>query len=565
MTLLTLLNNQTAAPPSPSIRVRELPPLAVDATGVAPNGHSFRWGRDAPNAADRLTGARWSDTMPGGFDRGGAVLARDPGVDYSDLARLSTITFRGSGGEAVGEYRLERAPRVSGERMSVSPDLAGWQAHLEDDRSASCIYRDADLSRWTGPSAARRLSLINSSAPHQSDASTAWDTSASALILSLQGAWGGGVTPRCEAWYDAGAGNKVGSVVGGFQGWPDPNWQLFAAVSDANGVVQEKTADLYTAASGSFAFNPTSRFRWAWLQWTYGATPSGADGSTFSVRTTPVVYGDHGLPVVGTEPAAGLLASDIVAHAVGRWAPLLQFSVGAGGTIAPSAFPIPHATFTEFTTVAQIVQEVIKYELPDWAVWEDRAFWMHPRGARGRSWVARVAPAGLEETGPQIDRVWNGILVSFTDPDGSTRVVGPPGSGADVEDAQLLDADPDNPANQLNMRRWDILSMGMVSTAGAATQVGARFLQESKRLSTAGRARFVGYVEDSSGIVWPYHAVRAGDTVAFVNSADPSPRRIVQSDKDADSRTCTVDLDSPPDGLGALLARLGVVLVPLGL
>jgi hypothetical protein len=50
-----------------------------------------------------------------------------------------------------------------------------------------------------------------------------------------------------------------------------------------------------------------------------------------------------------------------------------------------------------------------------------------------------------------------------------------------------------------------------------------------------------------------------------VDAADTSERRVVRTEKDHSSRTCSVDLDAPPQGLEALLERLGVVLVPLGI
>jgi hypothetical protein len=59
--------------------------------------------------------------------------------------------------------------------------------------------------------------------------------------------------------------------------------------------------------------------------------------------------------------------------------------------------------------------------------------------------------------------------------------------------------------------------------------------------------------------------VRAGDNVTFVDAHDPVPRRIVRASYDDATRTCQVDLDSPPEGLQALLARLSVSLAPLGL
>jgi hypothetical protein len=201
--------------------------------------------------------------------------------------------------------------------------------------------------------------------------------------------------------------------------------------------------------------------------------------------------------------------------------------------------------------------------LEDWAVWENKTFYWADRGTFGRNWRARVAPAQLQETGPQIDRLWESVIVQYQDVDGSTRTVGPPGSGADTEDASLKDTDPENPANELGITRRSRLSMG-TGTAAAAVQVGARFLAEQKLLDSSGQATIVGHVEDDHGVTHPAWQVRAGDTITFVDAADTSARRIVRASYDDPSRTCQVDLDAPPDAMAALLQRLGVVLVPLG-
>jgi hypothetical protein len=70
----------------------------------------------------------------------------------------------------------------------------------------------------------------------------------------------------------------------------------------------------------------------------------------------------------------------------------------------------------------------------------------------------------------------------------------------------------------------------------------------------------VGYITDDKGITHPASAVRAGDQIAFVDAADTSYRRIVHTSFDYDSRTNSLDLDSPPEGMDALLERLGVSL-----
>jgi hypothetical protein len=123
--------------------VRELPPLRLHHTIVTPSGRHFRWGEDDPNPANVPSNVRFSDTMPGGFETGDATLPRRSGQDSSDFERLSTWTIRGAGGEVAWEGRIERAPSSSGDERSVSPSGVGWQAHLDDNKSAQQVYVDA--------------------------------------------------------------------------------------------------------------------------------------------------------------------------------------------------------------------------------------------------------------------------------------------------------------------------------------------------------------------------------------------------------------------------------------
>ena len=225
---------------------------------------------------------------------------------------------------------------------------------------------------------------------------------------------------------------------------------------------------------------------------------------------------------------------------------------------------IPHLAFLEPTTAAEIVRQASRFNLPDWAVWDDREFVWHERGTRGKRWRARIGPSQLEETGPQLDRLWESVVVAYQDVDGSTRTVGPPGSGADTESADLKDYDPENPANKLGITRRDLLQMG-TSTAAGATEIGRRFLEQTKLLDSSGQAQIVGYLEDDRGVLYPYSRVRAGDSISFVDASDSSARRIVRADHTRSTRSCSIDLDAPPDGLAQLLERLGVVLIPTGL
>ena len=546
------------------LNVRERPPLRTHVEAVTPSGRYYRWAEDEPKAANVVNQLRHSSTMPVGYESLDCVLAREPSVQYDDLERLTTLRVVGAGGAIAGEYRLERTPQVSGDQMAVNPSAVGWQAHLEDDKSAAMIYVDRDLSHWHEPSASRQANI--GAVRGLYDASVVGDQSAGnpSILCRISGSWD--KQPRSELHYAAPPGVKVErvyhNVLLGTGVNTGSSVQVFMEVGDRddfNGV-NETSPELKLTRGDYFVPNVPQRFLLAGYEWLI--TPAGVDGEDYDVWFRSVaVYGDHEVQRSGPDPA-GFLASNVVAHAVHKWAPLLTFTPGE--TILPSTFVIPHLAFIDQTTAGEIVRQATRFGLQDWAVWDARTFYWHERGAFGKSWRARIGPAQLEDTGPQIDRLWNSLVVQYRDVDGSTRTVGPPGSGMDAESSLLVDDDPENPATLLNINRREMLQIE-VSTAAAAIEIGRRFMEETKQADRSGRARLVGYVTDDRGVVYPYWAVRAGDTISFVDAADTSPRRIVRADHDRATRTCSVDLDAPPESLTATLERLGAKLVTLGL
>lgn len=557
----------------PISHVREKPPLWLAHDIQAPSGRHYRWGPDEPEAANVPSGETLSTTASGGFEQAGARLPRKPGIDYGDAQRLADWCIYGAGGEVAWEGRLNRAAKSSGDEQSISPEGGGWSNHLEDDKTARMIYRDVDLSRWTGASAARKLLRLDAGFK-QFDPSTDSDTETGlpALALTVNGPWDGKV--ECLGFYDAGPGTNVARLY-----WdrvsksdfgatsPSSNFVFFVGVAD-NDLLSgfAGTGDYHTVAADSETdtFTPSTAKRWAAMIWRYEAGANAASNEYTSQVRDLAVYGDHGLTLRGTEPDAGFYASDVLAHALRTWAPLLKFSEGAKGTIQPTGFIIPHLAFYEPTTAAEIVREALRYHVNPWFVWEDRTFYMHRWGARGRRWRARVGPSKLQQAGDDVERLWNGVMVQFRDVDGSTRTVGPTGTGADTEDANLLDSDSQNPANLLGIRRYAVLDMGTVSRPGAAIEVGRRFLEESKLLDTSGSAQHVGTCIDEHGVEWPAWMIRAGDSIAYIDASEPGYRRVVRTKYEHSTRTCSVDLGAPPNSLDALLARLGVVLVSLG-
>lgn len=537
---------------------------------ITPSGRHYRWGEDEPLPENVFSDLRHSSTMPGGFETCDVTLPRKPGVDYSDLERLSTLRVIGAGGQVDGEYRLERAPRVSGDQMAISPSAVGWQAHLEDDKSAREIYVDRDLSHWQGPSNPRQVQLWGLSpawTTQQGSTEVGSDIGGDAALQQVFTSANrtASLVPVIESWY--GGGIRLGALYSSYTDRDVPagaaltgaNWAAKAQLMDVTTAIVDTTADLAGTAADGYLYATSSADKYFAVLQFWLETVSTGDGDWRTIWKKLAVYGNHGLTGRGEDPQ-GFYASDVVRHAVQTWAPLLQLKPDS---IQQSGFVIPHLVFLEPTTAAEIIRQASRFNLPDWAVWEDKEFVWHERGARGKTWRARIGPSELEETGPQLDRLWESVMVSYQDVDGSTRTVGPPGSGADTESALLKDYDPENPANKLGIVRREVLQMG-TSTAAGATEVGARFLEQTKLLDSSGRATITGWVEDDRGVVHPYSRVRAGDTISFVDASDSSPRRIVKVDHSRASRSCSVELDAPPQGLQELLERLSVVLLPLG-
>lgn len=564
------------------IRFRDLPPLRQHLIATTPSGKPIRWGEDEGDTASVLDNLEDGDTMPGGYSDMSGDLPRKHYVDYADMQPGTHIDIYGAGQRKIGEYRLERAPQITDERVVFDPSAVGYRTHLEDDKSAREIFIDADATAWGDPSAARMLALLqgtssgagrNQYAPSEIGLSDDAQRYGPGVVQKL-GQVTISTTPIREAWYHGG-GVDIGKLRFNAQ-------QLTAHARDAN---MTNKAVLSSDDIATSTIPGTDYDQVTTLDQTLTATGAGYKRAIIQMLYTVAlatndytnafgflflkVLGRHGLTEHGTWPNIGILASDITAYALARWAPLLRFTTGTDGTITPTALPIPHLAFKEFTTVAEMIRQAFRFELPEWAIWNDRTFYSNPRGARGRRWHLRVRPTKLRSTGKQIDRVFNGIVVGYQDPDGSTRTVGPPGSGADVEDDRLLDTDPLNFANQLGIRRWDMLVMKGKSAISdnyePPVQIGQRFLEASKLFDSSGEAVITGHALEASGVMFPYYDVHSGDLASFLDSSFTDYRRIIDVRRNRKRREAVITLDAPPDDMEAVLERLDVELIPLGL
>lgn len=562
------------APRTERIRVNIAPPLRESWKITTPSGRVFRWAEDEPKAENVPLDVTYSSSMPGGYKDCSITLPRKPEHDYADLERGSTLEVF-TCGQKVGEYRVDRVPRASGDQMAVTVQGTGWINHLEDDKSAAEIFIDSDLSGWGEPSTQRRLNLTTGGSTFNVDSTTGFqDTGTTSPGIIFTFTQGIGAPVRGEMWY-YGGGVDIGllhydfSSLGG--AGKDTNFSDIANLTgnDQGSALTDASPDYWqtTTTPGSQVITATDAGRkYAIFNSSYNNVGYiGAFTNNVHGWLNPKVIGRHGLIEQGTWPSIGFLASDIIAYAISKWAPLLKCTTGSTGTIRPTSYVISHLTFKDRGTAGDMLRGADRYELSDYAVWDDKTFYYAPRGTFARQWRARVREAQLQETGPSMDRVWNGILVRYQDVDGTTRIVGPPNSGCATTSTDLQDTDPLNPANELGIRKWDILDMQGVALAADAVRVGKRFLEESKALDGSGQATITGYVMDSGGRIFPHTHMRAGDEISFMDASDSSARRIVNVTHQRSTRSSQIDLDAPPDSLEQLLARLNVGLVRIGL
>lgn len=540
---------------------------------TAPSGKTYRLGEDEPSAENCLEDLEDSGTAPGGCKDLTGKLPRKPGVDYGDMKGGTKFEVFGAGQRKLSEYRLERAPRSSGDYLVMDPAAVGFQALLTDNEDAMEIFIDSDSGGWGEPSSQRRQDAKNAGFPFVASASVGFDDKGAAPAgvifdftnVSLEE----GRNETGEQCY-YGGGVDIGSVTSGFQvlagSKENASWLdiLRVATDDVVSTFKDGTDLNATTQAGSVSLAaPEAGYKYAFLISIWTGAGSGANMSDIRVWTTPKVTGRSGVPIYGSWPDIGVLASDVAAYAIGKYVPGLNFTTGRYGSVKPSNFVISHLAFKDQpVTVQEMITQAVRFELLEWGVWPGQfgpTFFLNPRGQReGRKrWRTRMGPAKFTETGQQMDQVWNRVVVSYPDVAGSTRTIGPVGSAFRVTDARCEDLDPLNPLNEAGENRTKHIALNEPATQEGAAETAQRFLEGCKLLDGSGSAELTGFVEDEHGMEWPYYCVDAGDEIEILGASIMGYRYIVEANRSRRSRSTSVKIDAPPDAYAALLERLG--------
>ena len=540
-------------------------------TLFANDGTELRFGADEADADNVVTEVSFGTEVPGwGFAEGSVKVNRPTALGSLDANLFAAAHVYDETGQTVYRGRVAAINRSGSE---IELDLEGPLAHLDDDPTARVIYRDTDLGNWQGMSRARKLAAYAASrTPGDGDAT--YDTSDGypSMELATEGSWAAAAQPDVEAWYDAGSGGKVAKIAGTWTRLAtatNTNWYWSLAVADDDdGTGYTSTGDLQSepTASAQASFTPGTPRRFALLDFIYkGGAATGLDSIRFAVSWTNLaVYGNHGLTIRGSEPTAGFYASDVVTHALG-YAPLIDVALGG---IEQSSFVIPHLVFRDFgTTARQIIEAVSLYgasgfQPPDWGYYEDGFFWKTP-GTYGRTWRLRRDQGSVAiDEGPSTESRCNGFIVSYTDAAGTSRTVGPPGSGADYETDQLADNDPANPVNINGIpRRYGSRDVGITSQDGAVL-LGQLLLRDANTRRYSGSAEVKGRAMDEAGNLSPAYLIRAGDYAVFEDDEDTTPKKIVSTNYA--NGTTALTLDNKSASIETALARLDVAIKPAG-
>lgn len=541
---------------------QEYPPDQLAWRIDPPGGMPSRWAADEYLTENVIEDIQLTDEMPGGDKEGTGILARNPRLPWPDLAPFSDISVYGPGVEEVGAYRLDKTPEADGDRMAITPAAVGHSVALDDDQALiGPGLIDGDLSKWSDPSGERRRHLNdigwqeNDSTVDLSGSTTGnpgltftlnlesdgdhvaerWRPSDGVDISELHYDFGG--AEKDAAWIDEAFLSSDDQETSGTGG---PNHEQVSATHQIvkAALTGLKWARIHSARAGGFGVPTQIAHSWSNIK------VLGPDGAALALQ--------------GIWPNVGFTVSQMLGQVI----PAYTYLTADPEDLEDAAYIVQQAWFSDPGPISQVVQELTKYELLDWFVFGGKRFQLRFPGTYGRRWQAYSGPSNLQNTGEDASRLWREILVTYQDVDGSTKTVGPVGSGAMVEDAGLEITDPDHPAVRAeqaygpNFTRKDRLDLRGISTPARAIAAGERWLAEANLLSRSGTASLSGYAQDDRGVWRPVSQLRGGDLVRFPDAADRSYRKVVRRTYQHSTRTVSVDLDAPAEGLAALLERM---------
>ncbi len=567
----TALYPSPGTPATPVAVLREHPPdrMAIRISDPKTGQTIARLSEDEADLSNVINSIGYDSEMQGGSKTLKGNLGRDPRVPWSDLPAYADVTVYSDGVEELWWGRVEKLQGAEGDRTGVDLEAVGHIAALEDDKACLGLgFIDADQSKWGEQSVERRKQLIEAGIKLEANTSFGFgsmedEAEPPSILNDFSGVIAApGKTEAGEADYDS-AGVDIGQVLYDFRvlNVPDSNFDSTMALgtTDTFGTVEVGTDHNGTTALQQQVTAPGPGYRFARLRDLFNGGFEGSMTNLFAWQYLRVLA-RTGLALQGTWPNVGYTAKQMLGYAIPRY----SYLEARDEDLEDDGFVIPHAWFSDPGDLATVVKELTKFGLLDWFIYEGKRLQLRYPGTYGRYWQAAPGASELKETGLDANRLWRSIVVAFQDVDGSTKYVGPPGSGAHIEDARLEITDPDHPAVRAEMVRQDLLVMKGFGDVPTAVKIGVNWLEEANELSHAGECNLRGWVMSDKGVWYPTSHVKAGDHVRFPGR-DSSYRKITAAPYERDERNTHCTLDAPPEGIAALEERFQVELKSWGL
>jgi hypothetical protein len=441
-------------------------------------------------------------------------------------------------------------PRDLGDRHSIGVTLAGWMAHAKD-RKFQEVYVDRTVSRFGPAPLSQRAAQLLAGV---SLGDLSWSQDGGGLVCALPNQ-AIGAASAADAVYQAPPGVTIAAL--GYRGKSislPGSWTNTIIARDSGSDTYTPTLD-DTLRTLSLT---TARTSLDFEVYTNGAAATPAAGSSVAYSKL-AVYGGHGLTLTtgDTSEPPGIILSDILTNVARRWCPLLDTS-----GVQANTYVVQHCAFWERTTPYDAFLELNKYALWHLGVWEGKRLDFRPYDLTDYDWEIRTDDPGttFAPQGPSTDGLFNGIVVTYTDP-----LTGVAGTLTPDVYTDLADTSSDNPWNQHGIQHWDEIQLTAPALLDQALQLGRAALAERNSPKNPGTITVRGYIRDRAGNLKPVWKVRAGDTISVTNFPNDSPRLIVETDYDHESKTNSLAIDRPFATLDAYLDRQTNALQAAGL
>lgn len=521
------------------------------------DGYTTRLGADEPDAAWIPFGITWDTRLPGGWGEGSFNLRRRIDEDVP-LRLLDEVVFVDEHGQTMYEGRIVKLPRQHGDDYLLSVSCAGWSSHLLDDPSVPYFFVDRDMSSWQPPGLNRRVQ----------HGANGWDVDYSASVdgqfIQFEGPGdaAGGRTilqnSTAELMYRCPVGTTALTVL--YRGTEANTTSVESArvYTDDNDAMSSATSNAMTLDDTLRAVTLSSAERYLMMRGF--ATADHVPTAPFNRRLSQLgVYADVGLTSVAIsgEPN-GYYIDDMLAWALDRGAPKLNYTTGTDGSIQRPPVVVPHACDNGLGTTERIVLDLNKYVIWDWLVYDNRTFYYRPTDPDRLTWEARLDRGTLVNLeGDDVERAINGVLVSYTTFDGTQKTAGPTGSGLDYESSLLEDTDSEGTVNAHGYtRRWvDYPVNFSLADDSYAAVIGAAYLAQTQLPSRSGDFTIKGVVGHPTKGERPGREIRAGDWIQLTDHPADVPRRIIATSHNDDDRSTTVSVGNDLNKVDAMLEQ----------